>query len=72
MKTLNVKKTTRQELWHNWGFDPLISNTTSPLMQSMLKGEVYIRCNSKGQVNWDKAPLYHKAELDNRGKVKIH
>ena len=52
--TLNVKKTTNEELLIKWGF------ITS------FKGEIFIRCNSKGNVNWEIASIYSKNSLINR------
>ena len=58
-KTLNVKRTTNAELSGKWGFNP------------SLRGKLFIRCNSKGIVNWDKAPVYNADELIDREKVNI-
>lgn len=51
MKTLNVIKTSRFELFKKWGFMPSIG------------GELFIRCNSKAEINWDKAPVYTWREI---------
>jgi hypothetical protein len=53
-KTLNVKKTSNEELLIKWGFI------------TCFKGEIFIRCNSKGHVNWDIASVYSKNSLINR------
>jgi len=63
MKKLNVKKTSLHELNEKWGFIPIIYSVFEPL---------YIRCNSKGEVNWDKAPVYTHEELIGRNNVKIN
>ena len=61
MKTLNVKPTTINELVKQWGFVP-------PLLA---KAPLYIRCNVKGVINWDKAPVYGAEELVGRNNVNI-
>ena len=61
MKTLNVKKTNIHELEKHWGFKP-------PVMDPVL----YIRCNVKGSVNWEKSPVYTYQELLERGNYIIH
>ena len=53
-KTLNVKKTSNEELLIKWGFITCFT------------GEIFIRCNSKGHVNWDNASVYSKNSLLNR------
>ncbi len=55
-RTLHVKVTTRSEVAQNWGFPPMtaLMEITMPL---------YIRCNVKGEVNWDSAPLYNHMDL---------
>ncbi len=50
IRTLNVIQTTITEITEHWGFDPLVRNRFAP---------IFIRCNSQGEVNWKKAPLYH-------------
>ncbi len=60
MKKLHVKRVTIRELMeHGWG------------AAAALAVGGYIRCNSKGEVNWDKAPLYTIEELIERNNVKI-
>lgn len=61
MKRLNVKVTSIAELTEKWGFNPGL----------FLKGDLYIRCNSKGDVNWKNAPVYRSTELIERNNVKI-
>jgi hypothetical protein len=58
-KTIHVKATTNAELTEKWGFNP------------QQKGLLYIRCNSKGAVNWDKAPVYTALEIYGRPHIKI-
>ena len=59
MKTLNVRHTSNKELTEKWGVD------------TNFKGELYIRCNSKGVVNWGKSSVYTMDELLKRGNVNI-
>ena len=61
MRTLNVKATTKYEVEKKWGF-------TLPWM---LSKELYIRCNAKGEVNWDKAPIISAEKLVKRGNYKV-
>lgn len=58
-KTLNVKPTTNAELSGRWGFN------------ASLKGKLFVRCNSKGIINWEKALVYNADELIDREKVNI-
>lgn len=58
-KTLNVKPTTNAELTEMWGGNP------------MLRGKLFVRCNSKGIINWEKALVYNADELIDREKVNI-
>jgi len=60
-KTLNVKPTNNSELAEKWGLN----------FNPSLKGKLFIRCNSKGVVNWDKAPVYNADELFGRENVNI-
>lgn len=60
-RNLNVKTTNKAELTKQWGIIPLGYSPSETL---------YIRCNAKGQVNWDKAPVYQAHELVER-KVTI-
>jgi uncharacterized protein YhdP len=59
-KTLNVKRVTIEELTEKWGFCPPIKDSV-----------VFIRCDAKGNVNWDKAPVYMQSELKGRPVVEI-
>lgn len=58
MKTLNVIKTNNRELAEKWGFFPF------------LRGELFIRCNSKAEINWDKAPVYTWEEIQAEQKKR--
>lgn len=51
-KTLNVKRVTSKELENHWGFCSPFANQT-----------MFVRCDAKGNVNWDKAPVYTQSEL---------
>jgi len=60
MKTLHVKEVSIRELMeHGWP------------VGAVLSAGKYIRCNAKGQINWDKAPIYTTKELIERNNVKI-
>jgi hypothetical protein len=61
MKTLNVIKTTREELSEKWQI-PLPTAYRNPL---------YARANAKGEVNWEKTAIYTQKEIDLRDKVVI-
>lgn len=54
---LSLKKTTVKEVQRNWG-------TTLPA--SFHIERIYIRCNKKGEINWDKAPIYTESEIKGR------
>ena len=56
---LNVKPTSNTELHEKWGFNP------------NLKGKLFIRCNAKGIINWEKALVYNANELIDRENVNI-
>lgn len=60
MKKLNIKPTTKKELAEKWN------------MPVHFGGELFIRCNAKGDVNWSKAPVYTKDELEQRGDYQIN
>lgn len=60
-KTLNVKRTTNSEIAANWELD----------FNPSLKGELFVRCNAKGEINWEKAPIYRLEELLKRGDVNL-
>lgn len=60
-RTLNVKKTNKLEIQLMWGLP--LPNVYPFLM--------YVRCNAKGEINWDKAPIFKPEELVKRNNVKI-
>jgi len=64
MRTLYVKSVTIAQLkahgWPTYGFH-LHEHLTN----------VWIRCNKKGTVNWDKAPVFRTPELIETNNVKI-
>jgi hypothetical protein len=62
MKTLNVKRVSKSRLEKKWG------GTLPRLYPETL----YIRCNAKGEVNWEKALVYKFSELVARGDYIIH
>jgi hypothetical protein len=59
-KMLYLKETSVEELTEQWGFRPTYN----------MFEKLYIRCNYRGDVNWEKAPVYHSGELVNR-KIRI-
>jgi len=58
-RLLNVIATTNTQLTIRWGYNPCMN------------GELFVRCNAKGVVNWDKTSVYKLDELLMRGNVKI-
>lgn len=56
---LHVKQTNNKQLLEKWGFNPAY------------KGDIYIRCNKKGVVNYNSAPVYSLCELLLRGNVVL-
>lgn len=46
------------ELKYHWGFSPF------------LRGELFIRCNSKAEINWEKAPVYTWPEIQKEQKKR--
>jgi len=60
-RVLNVKETTKKEVQQNW-------NTPLPLLWP---DTLYIRCNAKGIVNWDIAPVFRPEELIKRGNYNV-
>lgn len=63
MNQLNVKKVTKSELSEKWGF------YIGSLIRSQF--QLYIRCNAKGKINWDKAPVYNSQEIDAIRRLRI-
>lgn len=62
MRLLNVMQVSQKEIEENWNLK---------LPQSFYGCELFIRCNSKGKINWEVAPFYTKQELENRGDYQI-
>jgi len=62
MKILNVKSTNKEEIEEVWQL---------PLPENLNNKELFIRCDSKGSVNWESAPVYTKEELEERGNYQI-
>lgn len=60
-KLLNVIQTSKNEVERKWG-------TQLPILYP---NTLYIRCNSKGIVNWNIAPIFRTEELKIRGKYKV-
>lgn len=60
-KKLNLKPTSNTELAEKWGLN----------FNPSLRGKLFVRCNSKGIVNWEKALVYNSDELINRENVNI-
>jgi len=61
MRTVYLKKTTVDEVKNNWGFEP---------PNVFTYGNIYVKSNANGGVNWDKNPIYTEEELKGR-KIKI-
>jgi hypothetical protein len=47
-KILNVKEVTKKEVSEFWNIE----------LPFKWPNVLYIRCNAKGDINWDKAPIY--------------
>lgn len=62
MKKLNVKRTTLFEIVKHWG---------DGLPRKWLNTTLFIRCNAKGIINWEKSPVYECEELIQRDNVTI-
>ena len=62
MKKLNVKKTDFNEIAKMWGFHPPVKWASKLL---------FVRCNLRGKINWDKAPIFRAEELIERDNVTI-
>lgn len=54
MRTLNVVKVLKDDVIINWSIKKY------SLLPS---GELFIRCNRKGDINWARAPLYSWNEI---------
>lgn len=67
MKALNVQKISRKELFRHWHDAGLVA------MAFGNQTAMYIRSDSKGNVNWDKAPIYTWNEiLKEQTKRAVH
>lgn len=62
MKALYIKATTWDEVSKKWGVNPA---------PGFFNVELFVRCNSKGEVNWDKTCLYKASELFNKKVVVV-
>jgi hypothetical protein len=60
-RTLNVKRVSKCILEKRW----------KASLPALWPDTLYIRCNPKGEVNWDKAPVYKYSELVERGNYSI-
>ena len=58
-KTLNVIETCESEITTMWGNPPL------------LRHKLFVRCNAKGEIDWEIAPVYKESELLRRGSYNI-
>lgn len=64
-RKLNVKATNKEELAKMWRTVLNDSNCSFP-------DKIYITCNRKGEVNWEKAGIYYIDDLIKRGNYAIH
>ncbi len=61
MRKLYVMETTREEVTAKWGIGELPT-----------KGNYdFVRCNAKGEINWEKALVYSAKELVGRDNVIV-
>jgi len=58
-RTLNVKATSIMEIREKWG------------VVLPMSGDLYIRCNVKGEINWKNSLVYPAALLIERNNVHI-
>ena len=63
MRTLHVKPINQQELRKNWNF---------PMPNHYLNKSLFVKCNSKGVINWDYTSIHTLQDLESRGDYKIH
>lgn len=68
-RTLNVKLTTLKEVTKKWGFTPALFPKET--FGDLLYPTLFIRCNAKGHINWDKAPVYTSISLKEMSNYKI-
>ena len=61
-RVLNVRLTSIEEVTEKWGFTP-------PTPFRDITMPIYVRCNAKGEVNWDKTYLY--CHMDLVGKLIV-
>lgn len=61
VNNLNIRETTIKEIEKNWGITPLLKNRLAP---------VFVRCNPKGEVNWEITSHYQLDDLVGR-KINI-
>jgi hypothetical protein len=60
MRTLYVKATTWDKVSKEWGFNPA---------SEYFNVELFVRCNVKGEINWETSPIYKASELINKKVV---
>jgi hypothetical protein len=58
-KTLNVKKVDSSEISGMWN------------LPVNIEGELYVRCNAQGEIDWEKTSIYRASELIIRNNVVI-
>ena len=58
MKTIFVKRVTKEEVENNW-------KTRLPQRVNYI---LYARCSNLGNVNWNKTEIFTKSQLERRGK----
>lgn len=58
MKMLSVQKVSREDLLHHWKIEG----------RFIPYGELFIRSDKKGKINWDKAPVYTWSEIEKEQK----
>lgn len=63
-KTLNVVETNLEEIKKMWAIP------STPIHWKKSE-RFFIRCNSKGQIKWEIAPVYTEKELKQRGNFNI-
>ena len=61
-KRLHVKETSVREIRSKWG---------DCIPKKWLGELLFIRCNAKGVINWEKSPVYSAEELIEKDNVKI-
>jgi len=66
MRTLNIKLVDIPFLQKKWGFEVLL-----PPNAIVQGNHVFVKCNAKGTINWDKTSTYNINELVTRNNVNI-